>query len=170
MTIPTSDDIVCGREVVVQPHFSLHFMWGYAMKRINLSLRDELYRAIKATADERNTTPNLLMIGILENAFSEQLDPFDYSAALSQLIKEAQEREPGPFTLADLPSFSDLCISTASSGYLQPSTLRARLGKAFNAAVRTGSIMGVSRAKFVRNGVEKNQFRAGTAVFIKSNE
>lgn len=136
------------------------------MKRINLSVEDSLLEAIETAAAKAGTTTNLLIISLLEDSFCEQ-KTFDYGAALQTLVAEAKTRPTGEFTLADLPSFSRLCVATAENGYLQPSTLRARLGKAFNNAVSQGRVPGVCRATVTRNGKEKLKFLARAAVYVK---
>jgi len=137
------------------------------MARINLSLEDALFSAIAKVAAQNNTTVNLLIMNVLEDTFFKDVG-FDYAEALRKLIEEAQEMPDGEeFWMAKLPSFSALCVSTAENGYLQPSTLRARLGKAFNAAVQKSAIPGVHRAK-EKSGELK--FHARAAVYVREEE
>jgi len=142
---------------------------GATMKRINLSVEDSLLTAIEAAAAKAGTTTNLLIINLLEASFCGQ-KTFDYGAALQTLVSEAKARPAGEFTMADLPSFSQLCVATAENGYLQPSTLRARLGKAFNNAVSQRRVPGVTRATVTREGKEKLKFFARTAVYVKKTK
>ncbi len=136
------------------------------MKRINLSVEDSLLAAIEIAAAKAGTTTNLLIINLLEESFCEQ-KTFNYGAALQVLVSEAKARPAGEFTMADLPSFSRLCVATAENGYLQPSTLRARLGKAFNSTVSQGRVPGVFRAKVIRDGKEELKFLARAAVYVR---
>jgi hypothetical protein len=119
------------------------------MPRVYLTLEQELFDRLEEDANENRITMNLLMQNIFERIYMGGLNysdiiekigldtiGFDYTKALSELIKETNEREDGEFTLVMLESFSKLCISTVEKGYLQPATLRARLGKLYNSAVR----------------------------------
>jgi len=130
-------------------------------------MEDSLFNAIQAAAIKNHATVPLLIISILEGTFYDH-PTFNYPAALQKLIEEAQARPVGEFTMTDLPSFSELCVSTAENGYVQPATLRARLGKAFNAAVRHHSVPGVSRATTQRNGKTELKFLARAAVYVRN--
>lgn len=136
------------------------------MARINLSMDDALLETIKKVAAETGTSANLLIINILEESFQGE-KTFDYVAALHKLIDDVGNYPEGEFTLSELPSFSRLCVSTAEKGYIQPSTLRARLGKAFNKAVSQGQVPGVIRAMVEKNGKKELKFVASTAVYEK---
>ena len=154
------------------------------MPRVYLTLEQELFKCIEEDANKNNITMNLLMQNIFERIYMGGLNyddivkkigldtvGFDYTAALNELIKEIEERPDGEFTLVDLESFSKLCIATLEKGYLQPATLRARLGKLFNSAVRKNTeenqiVPYVKRAK-KNNGELK--FLARAAVYIKDS-
>lgn len=90
-------------------------------------------------------------------------DSIDYNKLLEQICKEAQERDNTPFVLSDLPSFSELIVTNAAKARIGPSTLRARIGKTFNAAVKEGKVGNVVRAKKA-NGDLLN--KAGVAMYI----
>ena len=119
------------------------------MARVNLSIDDNVFAKIKREADDKSTTVNLLIIDILENLYGNE--NFNYSVALKTLVDEAEAYVKNPcndreFTLLKLPSFSEICVAKAGAAKIQPSMIRARLGKMFNTMVRSGSVKGVSRA------------------------
>lgn len=149
------------------------------MPRVYLTFEQALFDRIEEDATKTNITMNLLMQNIFERIYFGGLNyvdivekiglntvGFDYTAALNELIKETEERTDGEFTLVDLSSFSKLCLATSENGYLQPATLRARLGKLFNSAVKNGNVPFVFRAK-KDNGDLKFWSRA--AVYIKDS-
>lgn len=135
------------------------------MPRINLSIDEELFANIEKDAVKKSTTVNLLIIDLLGGLYGNE--SFNYSEALKQLIIEAENYAKNPkndpeFTLVKLSSFVDICIAKAVKAKIQPSIVRARLGKMFNAKVRHGEVTGVSRAKD-KNGTLK--FIEKTAVY-----
>ncbi|KGR90594.1 hypothetical protein RhiirA1_477805 [Rhizophagus irregularis] len=157
------------------------------MPRVYLTLEQELFKRIEEDANKNNITINLLMQNIFERIYMSGLNysdivekigldtvGFDYTAALNELIKETNERDDGEFTLVMLDSFSKLCISTVEKGYLQPSTLRAKLGKLYNSVVKKDQnkaeqdkvLPGVERARD-DNGDLK--FISRTAVYVKNS-
>lgn len=157
------------------------------MPRVYLTLEQELFERIERDANDNQITMNMLIQNIFERIYMGGLNykgivekigldavGFDYTKALSELIKETNEREEGEFTLVMLESFNKLCISTVEKGYLQPATLRARLGKLYNSAVRNDvnkeykdQVMpGVERAKDVNNDLK---FVSRTAVYVKKS-
>lgn len=154
------------------------------MPRVYLTLEQKLFEYIEEDANKNNITMNLLMQNIFERIYMGGLNygdiiekialdtvGFDYTSALNELIKETEERPNGEFTLVDLETFSKLCIATSENGYLQPATLRARLGKLFNSAVRKNTeenpiVPFVKRAK-KDNGELK--FLARAAVYVKDS-
>ncbi|MEA4987908.1 MAG: hypothetical protein VB095_07595 [Anaerovorax sp.] len=138
------------------------------MPRVYLSLEQELFDLIKADAEKNNKTMNLLINNILEKIYFGS-PVLDYSKAVEKLIEDTNKLTDGEFSLVeDLPSFSELCIATAENGYLQPATLRARLGKLYNAAVRNGNVPFVKRATNKKNGELK--FLARAAVYVKDSK
>lgn len=154
------------------------------MPRVYLTLEQELFKCIEEDANKNNITMNLLMQNIFERIYMGGLNyddivkkigldtvGFDYTAALNELIKEIEERPDGEFTLVDLESFSKLCIATLEKGYLQPATLRARLGKLFNSAVRknTEENQIVSYVKRAKKNNGELKFLARAAVYIKDS-
>jgi hypothetical protein len=109
----------------------------------------------------------LLIIDHLKGLY-EDTSAFDYSTALKKLVDEAEtyavKYENGDeFMLVTLESFREICIAKAGKAKLQPSVVRARLGKAFNSVVRRGNVSSVSRAK---NSDGSNKFISKTAVYI----
>jgi hypothetical protein len=137
------------------------------MARINLSIDDALFAKIEKEALGKSTTVNLLIIDLLENLYAD-VAAFNYSAALKTLVDEAEDyannhQKGEEFTLVTLSSFADICVARAGKVRIQPSMVRARLGKMFNSMVRNGNVAGVSRAKD-NNG--KLKFIGKTAVYI----
>lgn len=135
------------------------------MPRVNLSINDELFASIEKDAKEKSTTVNLLIIDLLGGLYGN--DSFNYSESLKQLVIEAEDYAKDPqndpeFTLVKLPSFADICVAKAGKARIQPSLVRARLGKMFNSKVRKDEITGISRAKD-KNGALK--FIEKTAVY-----
>lgn len=114
--------------------------------RVNLSISEDIFELIKKDANQRHCTVNGYLNAMLEGIYAQ--NPFDYQAALELLEKEAKEQPVGKdFVLAELPSFSEICIARASDAKLKPSVVRARLGKMFNARVREGKAGDVRRSK-----------------------
>lgn len=133
------------------------------MPRINLSIDQEVYDLLEEAAKKEKCTINVHIISILEKLYKQ--NPFDYQGALKTLIDEAKLMDIGKeFTLVNLPSFSEISVAKAEEAKIKPSMVRARLGKLFNAAVRSGSISFVERAK-KENGELKFYNRA--AVYVK---
>ncbi|WP_343348340.1 hypothetical protein [Terrisporobacter petrolearius] len=154
------------------------------MPRVYLTLEQELFERIEEDAKNNNITMNLLIQNIFERIYMSGLTyteiiekigldtvRFDYTIALNKLIEEVESRPDGEFTLADLESFSKLCISTSENGYLQPATLRARLGKIFNSAVRKNTYNN-QIVPFVKRAKKENgelKFLARAAVYVKDS-
>jgi len=156
----------------------------YIMPTVYLTLEQKLFERIEEDANKNNITMNLLMQNIFERIYMSGLNyndivekigldtvGFDYTDALNEIIKEIEERPDGEFTLVDLESFSKLCIATSENGYLQPSTLRARLGKLFNSAVRksTENNQIVPFVKRAKNNKGELKFLARAAVYVKDS-
>ena len=133
------------------------------MKRLYLTMDDRLFEAIETAAREKGILPSSLVVSNLEDLYLKK-EAVEYGAILEQLFKEAQAMPAGqPFLLAELPSFSALVISSAKKAHISPSPIRARLGKSFNLAVRTGKVGKVKRA--VR-GNGKLMNHAGVAMYV----
>lgn len=132
--------------------------------RIHLSVEDVLFTKLDKAAKQGNTTVNLLIIDILQGIYFDSV-PIDYGAALSRLIEETKnlDDEQEEFILLELPSFSAIDVVQAEKGTIKPSTIRARLGKAFNEAVRRGSVPWVKRAA---TGDGTLRFRSRAALYV----
>lgn len=157
------------------------------MPRVYLTLEQELFNRIDEDANKNNLTMNLLMQNLFERIYMGGLNyetlvekigldtiGFNYTAALNELIKETNERDNGEFTLAMLDSFSKQCISTVEKGYLQPSTLRARLGKLYNSAVKNDMNKAINEKVLlgVERAVDDNgnlKFKSRNAVYVKKS-
>ena len=128
------------------------------MKRINLSLDDALFNQIAQDAAAANCSVNVHLINLLEKLYNTT--PFNYAAALNTLEAEAKSQPVGvDFTLVNLPSFQNITVAQAQNAGLQPSIVRARLGRQFNARVKEGQVGNVRRA-LTKDGKPKFSHRA----------
>ncbi|WP_347352496.1 hypothetical protein, partial [Acetoanaerobium noterae] len=129
----------------------------------------DLFEILEKKAEARNVTVNVFVNSTLEGIYKQA--PFDYSFALSKLIEEAQQKPEGEeFILAELPSFSEICVVKAKDAHIQPSIIRARLGRLFNSAVKTEKAVGIKRQTIIKDGVEKLKFISKSAVYINEKE
>lgn len=136
-------------------------------QRVHLSIDQELFDAVERAADQSNTTVNFFIIKMLEDiCYNDKA--FDYSQALSTLINEAEVLPDGnEFVLFDLPSFGEISVTKAEKARLQPAAIRARLGKAFNQAVKNGHVPNVKRAVTQdKNGNIALKFRSRASVYV----
>lgn len=86
--------------------------------------------------------------------------------ALKQMIGEAKKME-NEFTLSDLQTFADVGDVIAEYKMKEtPASVRARLGKMFNEAVRNGAVPGINRAVVEKNGEEQLKFYCRAAVYV----
>jgi hypothetical protein len=136
------------------------------LARVNLSIDDDLYAKIQKEAAGKSTTVNLLIIDLLASLYGS--DAFNYSEALKELVEEADcyaknHQKDSEFTLVELQSFADICVARTGKAKIQPSMVRAILGKGFNAKVRHGEVAGVSRAKDNRGELK---FIEKTSVYV----
>ena len=138
------------------------------MPRLNLSITQELYKKKKKAAENNNTTINMLVLNVLESMYAEKVT-YDYSIALQSLIEESKEMK-SEFTLSDLPTFANIEVTNMDNGYLKPATVRARLGKMYNEAVRNGKVQNIERAVIEKNGKEELKFISRAAVYLKKME
>jgi len=139
------------------------------MQRVHLSIEDQLFESLDGTAKQNNETVNDLIINILKGIYYDHV-PFNFSEALSKLTKETEALPNGKeFVLSELRSFSEICVAKADKAYVQPATIRARLGKDFNKAVREDEILRgyVKRAKTQdKNGNSVFKFISRSAVYV----
>ena len=143
--------------------------------RINLNVDEMLFDLIKADADKKNVSINMYVIGLLEKLYRQQ--PFNYEDALNKLIEDALSVPSGkPFLLSELESFSEVCVAKAEKSNIQPSIVRARLGKNFNKMVQEEKIYKVNadgkKEIIVRHLNQKGElaFRHKAALFIKKEK
>ena len=133
------------------------------MARVNLSVDDKLYKRLQEAATAENTTVNYLILSILEEKYLDE-NVYDYSLALEQMIIESKEMEE--FTLADLPAFKKVDeVIIERQLPVTSASVRARLGKMFNEAVRSGNVPDVKRAVVEKDGKEELKFVARAAVY-----
>ena len=126
--------------------------------RINLSIDERLMEHIRAEAEEKGTTPNNLVLSLLDERY--KVERFDYAKALRILEGEAQERKDGAaFTLKQLPSYKKLLTQAPD-----PYEVRARLGKLFYRRVADNKVSGVTRA-LDKDG--KNRTICRAAAYVK---
>lgn len=150
------------------------------MPRVYLTFEQKLFEKIENDANNNEITINLLLQNLCEKIYFSGLSyrditgkiasdttSFDYADALEKLKSDVNKLPCGEFVLDDLPSYQTLCIATTENGYLQPSTLRPRLGKLFNSAVRKGKINDVVRAK---DKNDKLKFYCNAAVYMKTTD
>ena len=134
------------------------------MPRINLSISDDLYNQLQKAADKQKITVNSLILETLEDKFNTAVR-YDYTAALKLMVAESKKMEK-EFTLSDLPTFADVEQVLIENNIKEsPASVRARLGKMYNEAVKKGSINGVERAVTNKNGVEELKFWCRAAVY-----
>ena len=134
------------------------------MPRINLSISDELFEQLLKAAKKDNITVNYVICETLEDKFGDRT-VYDYTLALTNMIKEAQAME-SDFTLSDLSTFSD--VKNVIEEYElneSPAQVRARLGKMFNESVRSGTAKGIERAVVEKNGKKQLKFHCRAAVY-----
>ncbi len=137
------------------------------MPRVNLSISETLFNKLQKAADKKKITVNSLILDTLEDEYNTAVR-YDYTAALQLMISESRKMKK-EFTLSDLPTFSDVDqVLTENRINESSASVRARLGKMYNEAVRKGSVKGVERAVINRNGVEELKFWNRAAVYINS--
>ena len=135
------------------------------MPRINLSVSQELYDRLKQEADSRYLSVNSLVVTELEKTFMTE-HTFDYSIAMEALKNESEQMD-GEFTLSDLPTFKNVDKIIIKKHIKEsPASIRARLGKIYNEAVRNGQIAGVDRAIIEKNGSQEYKFISRAAVYV----
>ena len=136
------------------------------MPRVNLSISQELYDQLQKDAENRNITVNHLILRVLEEKFNNQ-SCIDYVALLDKMISESKEMT-GDFVLADLPTYSGIeGLLIEIDAKISAASVKARLGKMYNEAVRKKVIPGVNRAIIEKNGVEELKFLSRAAVYTK---
>lgn len=134
------------------------------MARVNLSVDDKLYKKLQEAATAENTTVNYLILSILEEKYLDE-NVYDYSLALEQMITESKEMGE-EFTLAELPVFKKVDeVIIERQLPVTSASVRARLGKMFNEAVRCGNVPDVKRAVVEKDGKEELKFVARAAVY-----
>lgn len=136
------------------------------MPRVNLSISQELYNQLQKEAEKSSITVNHLILSVLEEKYSNQ-SSVDYVVLLDKMITESKQMT-GDFVLADLPTYSgieEMLIETKTN--ISAASVKARLGKMYNEAVRKEVIPGVNRAIIERNGAEELKFLSRAAVYTK---
>jgi hypothetical protein len=137
------------------------------MPRVNLSISDDLYNKLQKAADKKKITVNSLILDTLEDEYNTSVR-YDYTTALQLMISESKKMK-NEFTLSDLPTFKDVDQVLVENRINEsPASVRARLGKMYNEAVRKGSVKGVERAVTNKNGVEELKFWCRAAVYVNT--
>lgn len=137
------------------------------MPRINLTITDELFAALQTEANKKNIPVNLVAVETLEKLFVKET--IDYSEFIKKLLDEIDTlpREQTEFSLFDLDTYNAIGMSEICDGKIKPSTLKARIGKAFNELERTVGIKGISRAYTLdKNGNKTLKFNHRAAVYV----
>jgi len=136
------------------------------MPRVNLSISQELYDQSKKAADDNFLSVNNMIVNELEKAFSVG-NVYDYSYAMESLIKESEDMK-AEFTLSDLPTFKNVDRIIIEYGIKESAaSVRARLGKIYNEAIRNGLIKGIDRANVNKDGEMEAKFLSRAAVYVK---
>ncbi|QTC40992.1 hypothetical protein I7V34_18170 [Bacillus sp. V3] len=140
-------------------------------QRIHLSIDQELFDAVEEAAKRNNTTVDFFIIKMLKGVCYDH-ESFDYMQALDTLIKETGTLpDKKEFVLLDLPSFSEISVTKAEQARLQPAVIRARVGKAFNKAVKNNQVPNVKRAETIdKHGHNVLKFRSRAAVYVVDRE
>ena len=134
------------------------------MPRINLSISEDLYKQLQMAADKQKITVNSLILDTLEDKFNTAVR-YDYTEALKLMISESRTMKK-EFTLSDLQVFADVEQVLIENHIPEsPASVRARLGKMYNEAVKKGSVKGIERAVINKNGVEELKFWCRAAVY-----
>ncbi len=117
------------------------------MRRVTLSIDDEIFAGLNNDAASNGCTLNVQIVSILEELYRDT--PFDYSAALKRLVKDAGDMPLNhEFVLNELPSYEKISVVEAKNSKIRPSVVRARLGRMFNAMIREGRIKGIERCSY----------------------
>ena len=136
------------------------------MPRVHLSISTELYDQLQRDAKQENITVNHLVLSILQEKYDTPCG-IDYIALLNQMILESQE-VTGDFVLADLPTYSGVReMLDGKKSNISAASVRARLGKMYNEAVRTDAVPYVKRAVIEHEGSSELKFLARAAVYTK---
>lgn len=139
------------------------------VRRVNLSLDDQLYCAVENDAKTKGIPISTLITNHLQDLYPE-VHALDVEEFLGALYQEALKmRVDAPFVLAELPSFSKLIIATTEKEHISPATERARIGRSFNSLVRNGKTPGIVRAK-TEKGELKNQGNTAMFVHVQSDK
>lgn len=136
------------------------------MPRVNLSISQELYDQLQKEAEKGNITVNHLILSVLEEKYGEA-NKIDYVVLLDKMIAESKQMT-GDFVLADLPTYAgiDNILVEIEANVSAPS-VKARLGKMYNEAVRKQAIPDVDRAVIEKNGTQELKFLSRAAVYTK---
>lgn len=127
------------------------------MRRLYLTLSDELYLNIEQQASESGMGPNLFAVSLLEKLYDK--NDIDYPSILESVIASAKKYSKDKFILSELEDFQKV-----------PSNLKLRIGRSFNDAVKKGKVEGVERATTIKNGEKILAFKDGSAVFRKTTD
>ncbi len=137
------------------------------MRRLYLTLDDRLFERIQEAAEKKGIPATSVVVNNLEDLYLKK-DGVDYDEILATLYEEAKRQPPNvPFLLGELPSFAELIIASADKAHVSPATIRARVGKCFNSAVRNKKLDAIERAKKLDGSLLN---RAGVALYIHKAE
>lgn len=137
------------------------------MPRINLTISDDLFNALQNEARKKNVPVNLVAVETLEKLFVKET--INYSAFIKSLLEEVDKlpRDKTEFCLFDLDTYNSIGMSEISDGRIKPSTLKARIGKAFNELERTVGFKGIHRAYTTdKQGNKVLKFNHRSAVYM----
>ena len=111
-------------------------------------------------------SPRSLIEGLVHTE-EENPDPVEYKRLADSIYASilSDEIENGKeFCLRDISKFSNICVASAKQGKVSVETVRARIGKVWNAKVAHGKYPGVERAKTDKGALK---FDCGAAVYRK---
>lgn len=135
------------------------------MKRLNLTLSGRLFKEIQDEAEKKGIPPTSLVIGNLEDLYL-RAEAIDYEGILKIISDEARQKPlEKPFLLSELPSFSELIISSAKKAHISPSQVRSRIGICFNSLVIKGKVGNVKRTTRV-----DGRSKTSGAMYINTSE
>ena len=115
------------------------------MKKILLTLDDELYEMIEKDASAGISTVNDRILHILHVTY--KTGEYSYEDAIMEMVEEVSSVDLNtPFTLIDLVCFEGVIKKKATASNISVQAVRRILGKKFNRAVAHGLITNIERA------------------------
>ena len=148
------------------------------MNRFQIFPSSELYEKLVTKSNLLNISVSKLVIDLLsqidiDNVLSSStLNSYSFSSIYNDVklgVEEFVKKYPTDttFVLNELDVFKEINITKTDTGTLQPSSLRASVGRSFNAQVKSYKIPNVQRATIEdKNGNEVFAFKHNSAVYV----